>query len=182
MMTYYLEYTRVMISILSLEQTEWIIHFNKFRTTYLIIVIYYKHKMSSPPTLYKEVSEAAYSMPGFNRLPEGEECEIVEINGDISKLKYTPTHTLSKGPFINVTIKSYGGTVPSSHGITPRVIVIRNGEEMTQTDIEKHASFYFVVKGGKELLSGGRKSCSRKSNKNKRTRRKSLKKQQHRRK
>ena len=137
----------------------------------------------SSPSLYKEVNESAYSMPGWKRLTEGEECEIVEINGDTSKLKYTADNNiLSKGPFINVTFKSYGETVASSHGSTPRAIVIRDGEEITQKDIERHASFYFVIKGGvTKSFSGGRKSRSRNSKKNKRTRRKTLKKQ-HRRK
>ena len=120
-------------------------------------------------------------MPGWNRLREGDECEIVEINGDTSKLKYT-ANILSNGPFTKVIFKSYGDTVASSHGTTPRAIVIRDGEEITQKDIKGHASFYFVVKGGvTKTFSGGRKSRSRNSKKNKRTRRKTLKKQ-HRRK
>lgn len=131
----------------------------------------------SSPTLYKEVSESAYSMPKFNRLNEGEECEIVKINGDTLKLKRKDGFTFSQGPFIPVTFKSYGQTVSSGHGSTPRAIVVTSdGQEITQEDINKYASFYFVVKGGKTTtFSGGRKSRSRKSNKNKRTRRKSVK-------
>jgi len=145
------------------------------------IVIDYKHKMSShPPTPYKEVSESAYSMPGFKRLNEGDTCDIVEINGDNRKLKHKDFSTFSQGPFINVTFKSYGDTVSSSHGSTPRAIVIRDGKEITQEDIDRIASFFFVVKGGKTAtFSGGRKSRRRKSNKNKRTRRKSVKKHHH---
>jgi hypothetical protein len=122
-------------------------------------------------------------MPRYSRLNDGDECEIVEINGDKSKLKYKDFSTFSQGPFITVTFKSYGDTVSSGHGSTPRAIVIRDGKEIKQEDINGYASFYFVVKGGKTAtFSGGRKSRRPNSKKNKRTRRKSLKKQQHRRK
>ena len=141
--------------------------------------------MSSPdpqPPLYKEVSESAYSLKE-GALKEGDTCEIVEINGDTTKLKRKDFSTFSKGPFITVTFKSYGDTVSSRHGTTPRAIVIRDGKEITQEDVKGYASFYFVVKGGKTAtFSGGRKSRRRKSNKNKRTRRKSVKKHHHRRK
>ena len=115
-------------------------------------------------------------MPGFKRLNDGDTCDIVEINGDKTKLKYKDFSTFSQGPFINVRFKSYGDTVSSGHGSTPRVIVIKDGKEITQTDIDGYASFYFVVKGGKTAtFSGGRKSRCHKSNKHKRTRRKSVK-------
>jgi hypothetical protein len=131
----------------------------------------------SSPTPYKEVSESAYSMPGYNQLNEGDDCEIVEINGNPDILKRKDGITFSQGPFIQVTFKSYGETVSSSHGSTPRAIVTRDGKEITQEDINNLASFYFVVKGGKTAtFNGGRKSHRRhKSNKNKRTRRKSVK-------
>ena len=83
----------------------------------------------SSPTPYKEVSETAYSMPGFSRLNEGDKCEIVEINGKPGNLKHKDFHTFSQGPFIPVTFKSYGETVSSSHGSTPRVIVTRDGKK-----------------------------------------------------
>lgn len=139
--------------------------------------------MSSPPPQYKEVSDSAYSMPGYRELNDGDACKIVEINGDKGKLKHKDFSTFSEGPFITVTFKSYGDTVSSGHGSTPRAIVIRDGKEITQEDINEYASFYFVVKGGKTAtFSGGRKSRRPKSKKNKRTRRKSLKKQHHHRK
>ena len=139
----------------------------------------------SSPSPYKEVSESAYSMPGFKQLNEGDACEIVEINGDNSKFKGKGKDgsLFSQGPFITVTFKSYGATPSNSHGSSQRAIVIRGGKEITQEDINKIASFFFVVKGGKtDTFSGGRKSRRRKSNKNKRTRRKSVKKHHHRRK
>ena len=115
-------------------------------------------------------------MPGYNQLNKGDECEIVEINGDKRKLEDKNGFTFSQGPFIPVTFKSYGETLYGSHGSTPRATVIREGKDITQTDINRIASFFFVVKGGKtETFSGGRKSRRRKSNKNKRTRRKSVK-------
>lgn len=133
---------------------------------------------SPPPPPYKEVSESAYSMPRFKQLNQDDSCEIVEINGDNTKLKYKNFKTFSQGPFITVKFVSYGDTVSSSHGSTPRAIVTRddNNEQMTQADIKGYASFFFVVKGGETaIFSGGRKSRRRKSNKNKRTRRKSVK-------
>ena len=122
-------------------------------------------------------------MPGFTPLNEGDECEIVEINGDYSKFTGLGKGVLfSKGPFITVTFVSYGNTMSTSHGDTPRAIVMRDGKNITQEDKHGMASFFFVVKGGQSASSGGRKSRRRKSNKNKRTRRKSVKKHHHRRK
>ena len=122
-------------------------------------------------------------MPKFIPLQEGEECEIVETGGVMSKMKFKDYSIFSKGPFIKVTFKSLDKSVTTSHGNTERATVIRDGKEITQKYINNTASFFFVVKGGKTAtFSGGRKSRRRKSNKNKRTRRKSVKKHHHRRK
>jgi hypothetical protein len=135
----------------------------------------------SSPTPYKEVSETAYSMPGFSRLNEGDKCEIVEINGKPGNLKhnfkYKENRTFSQGPFIPVTFKSHGEPVSSSYGKRATAIVTRNnGKEIKQEDTEDLPSFYFVVNGGKTAtFNGGRKSRRRKTNKNKRIRRKSMK-------
>lgn len=137
-------------------------------------------------SVYKQVSESAFKMPNWEKLAPNEPCQIVEINGQAATLKHKNFKTFSQGPFIDVIFKSYGQTVAGSHGVTPRAVVIKDGQEMTQYDVDGRASFFFVVKGGDELpqnaFSGGRKSYRRKSNKNKRTRRKSMKKHHHRRK
>jgi hypothetical protein len=135
---------------------------------------------------YKQVSDFGYSLPGWRHFEEGEKCEIVFINGDLSKLVTLDggggkTKTFSPGPFIEAILQSRGDSTSTYHGGTPRAIVkMMNGEEIIQEDINKRASFYFVIKGGEEIRyhiqsQGGRKSRSRKSNKNKRTRRKSMK-------
>ena len=140
----------------------------------------------SSPSLYREVDAIAWKLDGENYigLTDGEECQIVEINGDWrSKLKTGKDYRwYSQGPFIDVIFKSHGDGGSSNHGSTLRSIVIKDGKEITQEDMNQFRSFYFVVKDGKTAtFSGGRKSRRPKSNKNKRTRRKSLKKQ-HRRK
>jgi hypothetical protein len=120
-------------------------------------------------------------MPGYNRLNEGDKCEIVEINGKPGNLKHNfihkDGHVFSRGPFITVTFKSHGEPESSSYGRRATAIVTRNdGKEIIQEDTEDLPSFYFVVNGGKTAtFSGGRKSRRRKTNKNKRIRRKSMK-------
>ena len=136
--------------------------------------------MSSPlsPPPYKQIDELAYTMPGLKPLSEGEECEIVEIKEDLSNVKRHNYNIFSNGPFITVTLKSRADAGYGSHGKTPGSIVIKkDGTEITQGILRnKYTSFYFVVKGGiPSPFSGGRKSRSRNSNKNKRTRRKSVK-------
>ena len=148
--------------------------------------------MSSPPPppQYKQVSDSAYSMPGFKQLTKGDACEIVEINGDKGKLKHKDLSTFSQGPFIEATIKSIvfppddDEDLDGDHSSKSVIVIVtKDGKEITQEDINGYASFYFVVKGGKTTtFSGGRKSRRLNSKKNKRTRRKSLKKQHRRRK
>jgi hypothetical protein len=138
--------------------------------------------MNPPPSLYKEVELIAYNKSGgkYERLKDGEECEIVETNGNYDRLKIGKFFKwFSQGPFIPVIFKSHNNSGVARHGTTANATVIKNGEEITQTYINQIASFYFVVKNGDSVatLSGGRKSRRHKSNKHKRTRRKSLKKQ-----
>ncbi len=122
-------------------------------------------------------------MPGLKPLDKGDACEIVEINGDNSKLIFKDFDIFSQGPFNTVILKSHADPTSSIHGGSLGAIVIRDGKEIKQEVINGYASFYFVVKGGKTTtFSGGRKSRRPNSKKNKRTRRKSLKKQQRRRK
>jgi hypothetical protein len=137
----------------------------------------------NPPSSYKEVASIAYNKPSSNiyeLLNPGDECEIVELNGDSKKLKTGRDFKwFAQGPFIPVTFKSHNDSTATSHGATANATVIKDGELTTQKDMNKFASFYFVVKNGDTVatLSGGRKSRRHKSNKHKRTRRKSLKKQ-----
>ena len=89
-------------------------------------------------------------MPGWEQLKPGDKCQIVMINGDNTILKRKDSAVFSNGPYIDATFLSYGETILSSHGITPRVKVrlLSNNDEIVQTDMNGYASFYFVVKGG----------------------------------
>ena len=134
---------------------------------------------TAPPNTYIQVSSSPYKMPGYIALKPGEECQIVMIDGDRTKVISNPSYPMayfSNGPFIDAIYES-SGTIKEDedgHGIQSgiQVKLKRDDSLITQTIIKGFESFYFVVQGGITLDSaamgrGGSKSRKHLSRKRK---------------
>ena len=125
-------------------------------------------------------------MPGYIALKPGEECQIVMIDGDRTKVISNPSYPMayfSNGPFIDAIYES-SGTIKEDedgHGIQSgiQVKLKRDDSLITQTIIKGFESFYFVVQGGITFDSAAGGSKSRKHLSRKRKGKKSYRKRKY---